>query len=336
MADHFFLFSKLPPELRLLIWEAALPRRTILYRSCNRYESVIHGPPTIAQVCRESRIVALKNGSPHALKFKDGRKRNTLLTWYDASRDMFTVRCECTHCLPPVRKQSRLLCGIYPAVKYVSFEFHQRLIDNGALRIDDNRFLKDISLLLRKLRAMRRSMENIGHVNIILNRNSFGDLGGKASVVRDAVPTRQDILVDLTDEMDVEIVAQILYRHLATRPAGSKLMKTHAAVRGHIETDAHLPYAQRGWEFVMQALKHTWLQECYRRDWHTEPSAIYMAYNDDINEGNAWVKSVLSELPRITPVFAVTKDIFWFVHMGPNKGTRKVSWNGNEWVRNRQ
>ena len=83
MADHFPL-NELPPELRIRVWEACLPHRTIFYDSPsigisliilhdgpNVGNPTILGPPAIAQVCQESRAVAFEHGntSNHCIRW---------------------------------------------------------------------------------------------------------------------------------------------------------------------------------------------------------------------------------------------------------------------------
>ncbi|KAI1213093.1 uncharacterized protein F4807DRAFT_412917 [Annulohypoxylon truncatum] len=61
LMDSFPQFSQLPPELRIMIWEAAVPRRALSLILDNDEELPVLPPPAIAHVCRESRKVFLKH-----------------------------------------------------------------------------------------------------------------------------------------------------------------------------------------------------------------------------------------------------------------------------------
>ncbi|KAH8677357.1 hypothetical protein BX600DRAFT_430706 [Xylariales sp. PMI_506] len=121
MEDHAFpLFSHLPAELRLAIWELALPRRvfelrefTVQFNSrcnsehialCEIEPAVSLPPPSLAKVCQESRAVALRFGSARTIMASfpsrrmihpktDGIRRpgDSLRTWFDSSRDMLCL-----------------------------------------------------------------------------------------------------------------------------------------------------------------------------------------------------------------------------------------------------
>lgn len=60
----------------------------------------------------------------------------------------------------------------------------------------------------------------------------------------------------------------------------------------------------------MKGIKHDWLRLCYHRDNRTDPSAVWLPAehdDEDIDENNDWIKSVLAEIPKIRPVFHFRK-----------------------------
>lgn len=109
--SRFPQFRKLPPEIRNLVWEFAIPRRILvvndLQKRVDGYEWYEYhfrrrlSPPTVAQVCRESRAVArttgrlvrIENGKTlWDLYGYDGTLRRmdsarTQWSWFDPSRD---------------------------------------------------------------------------------------------------------------------------------------------------------------------------------------------------------------------------------------------------------
>lgn len=97
-------FSDLPLEIRLDIWELAIPRRKLrplpgdspkpLYREPNSY-----GPPVIAGVCQESRAVALKRGGMYLLHSEDHTDDDEChvgwWTWFDGAHDLLDLHAAC-------------------------------------------------------------------------------------------------------------------------------------------------------------------------------------------------------------------------------------------------
>ncbi|KAI1460615.1 hypothetical protein F4805DRAFT_369434 [Annulohypoxylon moriforme] len=59
--QSFPQFSQLPPEIRITIWEAAVPRRAVSLLIDDHDELPVLPIPAIAHVCRESRRVFLKH-----------------------------------------------------------------------------------------------------------------------------------------------------------------------------------------------------------------------------------------------------------------------------------
>ncbi|KAI2473326.1 hypothetical protein F4781DRAFT_380015 [Annulohypoxylon bovei var. microspora] len=102
---QFPQFRRLPAEIRLMIWDLALPRRMVCVRGY-RYndEQIIYAqyrfiskslPPSVAHVCRESRGVACQSGrlvSIRNIKALPSRSPPSYPTkiswaWFDSSRD---------------------------------------------------------------------------------------------------------------------------------------------------------------------------------------------------------------------------------------------------------
>ncbi|KAI1095113.1 hypothetical protein F5B19DRAFT_367177 [Rostrohypoxylon terebratum] len=104
----FHQFRKLPTEIRLMIWDLAIPRRMVCFKESlhenplNPREIVsVHyelvsplPPPSVAQVCRESRAVACKHGKLSSIRNMEKppwsthpKSMSPKWAWFDASRD---------------------------------------------------------------------------------------------------------------------------------------------------------------------------------------------------------------------------------------------------------
>ncbi|KAL1881275.1 hypothetical protein Daus18300_001127 [Diaporthe australafricana] len=87
----FHLFSDLPPELRITIWELTIPRRVhVLYSTIPRFNFAAK-PPVIAHVCAEARSVAFASGSIKRITtFHTGLPKSRRVAkpvWVDSKRD---------------------------------------------------------------------------------------------------------------------------------------------------------------------------------------------------------------------------------------------------------
>ncbi|KAL2842263.1 hypothetical protein BJX68DRAFT_244855 [Aspergillus pseudodeflectus] len=114
--ETFYLFPKLPPEIRLAIWRECLPyphvmeldyqQEEIIWdedpqcRRNGRITSINAGPPMISRVCRESRAVAFERGHPQLLPdpnvpdTDDFCKYMPRNPWLDTARDIVHLNWE--------------------------------------------------------------------------------------------------------------------------------------------------------------------------------------------------------------------------------------------------
>ncbi|RYP50497.1 hypothetical protein DL768_004002 [Monosporascus sp. mg162] len=332
MAAEFTLFNKLPAEIRMLIWEATLPRRYICF-------GLIHGPreilrpPAIAQVCRESRAITLKNGSPHYIYScgYDG------LTWYDPSRDSVlwgSPRVQPSRRTVP-RSRPRLLDAMTSIMYWgfnIGFGNHQA----------------DAKQLARSLSDEYMGMQNIRVVNLLLYDKYVVSpaLHGEVPGRRDWKPKVIDAIfgidtirfVDLRDEKEVESISQILCSRQSSIEDGSELIRAHALVQSghkareqsasqHEEPSSNPKY----WDVLMRDFKYQWLIDRYEHDHETDSSAVRLYHGQHIDEANTWVKKTIAEIPEIRPVAVFRKE-----SMPASYYTWKVptvSWNGQAWER---
>lgn len=97
---RFSQFSRLPPEIRIRIWQLSVPRRLVTVvtdnldsdpRSRFMRVNLSHGPPAVAMVCRESRQEVRRFGArmwPLADTCTGGR---LTWTWFDPGRDFLSL-----------------------------------------------------------------------------------------------------------------------------------------------------------------------------------------------------------------------------------------------------
>ncbi|RYP16485.1 hypothetical protein DL767_010175 [Monosporascus sp. MG133] len=327
MAAEFTLFNKLPAEIRMLIWEATLPRRYIFYNAYSGRVSSIR-PPAIAQVCRESRALALKNGSPHFFQ----SIHHVGLTWYDPSRDsVFWGFWNPPQPKPSGYKEPCPHPSLVHAMTSVMLDFWDldREFENDQV---------DAKQLARSLSHGCMGWQNIRVLNLVFYDKHIPSQRHWKPKIIDAIFGIDMIrCVDLRDEKEVEFISQILYSHQGSIGDGSELVGAHADVRSvykareqpasqHEEPLSNLTY----WDVLMRDFKYQWLIDCYEHDHETDSSAVRLYHGQPIDEANFWVKKTMARMPEIRPVFLFEKERTEV----PRRGrVRMVSWNGQAWER---
>ncbi|RYP21211.1 hypothetical protein DL765_002350 [Monosporascus sp. GIB2] len=327
MADEFTPFNKLLAEIRMLVWEAALPRRYISFE-CS---PAILGPPAIAQVCRESRAIALKNGSPH---FFRAYAYYDCWTWYDPSRDSVF--------LGPFRPKSS---GPRPLLVHAMTSI---IVQEGDFGIDSENHQVRAKQLVRRLSRKCMGRPNIQAVHVVIYEK-YVDLHPLRSEVSDGSYWKPDVadaifgidtirLVDLRDEKEVESISQILHSRQGSIEDGSELVIAHAAMRSVYEAREQ-PASQhkaplsdlKYWDVLMRDFKYQWLIDCYEHEHKTNSSAIRLYHGQPIDEANPWIKKTIAKIPEIRPVSLFRKDYKRAYHLVGK--IPSVSWNGQAWER---
>lgn len=149
-ARPFHQFRNLPIEIRLMIWDLALPRRMVCFKESFdvdplqnlsvHYELVSQVlPPSVAQVCRESRAVACQYGklsSTRNVKRQPGsihtEKMPPSWAWFDPSRDSIFLK-----------PQTRNLDGIEALREFTKRAWYVT-IDYGRRGFHTSRFLNTL------------------------------------------------------------------------------------------------------------------------------------------------------------------------------------------------
>lgn len=107
--EGFPQFLRLPIEIRLAIWELAIPRRMFTPWQDDRHidndpdadPSFCRSaeglpPPSISRVCRESRFVARKRGKMFLLyQTHETKQRLSYWTWFDRAHDVVQLHRDC-------------------------------------------------------------------------------------------------------------------------------------------------------------------------------------------------------------------------------------------------
>ncbi|RYO99617.1 hypothetical protein DL764_006758 [Monosporascus ibericus] len=302
MAAEFTLFNKLLAEIRMLIWEATLPRRYILFNPyC--YSTVILGPPAIAQVCRESRALALKNVSPRSLQtvLVDG------LTWYDSSRDSVFWGIRYSSDFVPLARTEPyprpLPVSAITSIMYEDRDFNTSFENHQA-------YAKQLARILSHEWI---GSQNIGVVNLVLYNKRIPDQTYWEPKIIDTVFGVDMIrFADLRDEREVESHQSDTAREQPASPYEESLSNL------------------KHWDVLMRDFKYQWLIDRYEHDHETDSSAIRLYHGQPIDEANSWVKKTIAKMPEIRPVFVFRKE---GTRVSYPRKMPVVSWNGQAWER---
>ncbi|KAI1745640.1 hypothetical protein F4680DRAFT_443113 [Xylaria scruposa] len=150
----FTCFSKLPAEIRLMIWELAIPARILNIESMPGRLTVHpwYSVPPVAHVCYESRQLALRTGSIRAVGTNveidrlgaDERFLRQSVSWFDSHRDTLRIYDKpAIHYIPrsvenivfcwlsllaDARDGVYINCATLPKLKLVQFEMDWRFV----------------------------------------------------------------------------------------------------------------------------------------------------------------------------------------------------------------
>ncbi|CAJ2506914.1 Uu.00g081000.m01.CDS01 [Anthostomella pinea] len=100
-AAQFHHFPKLPPEIRIMIWELTIPQNRLLYLDDYSSSGCSH---IVAHVCSESRAIAHLHGGWH-----HSNRVRTQAIWFDAERDSAFLRWHPRVMFPSIWKALRTL-----------------------------------------------------------------------------------------------------------------------------------------------------------------------------------------------------------------------------------
>ena len=290
LSDFFPQFKKFPPEIRDMIWEAALPPpRWVRYQ----YKLLTTLPaPNVAHVCKESRIIALKQGSRHAFQFPGDWKR---FTWFCPSQDTLCVGIEHIDELHTHEgNQDSHSSPLFPVVEHVAFAYARPV--NGYPDESCDHWA-DLAFLQTYLSHVLNHMRNVKVVNLSL-AYCYLEYIWKHKTARTILGSGNDRIVDLTDEKEVEDVSKVFSSSEATESLAGHLLRSQKAVQGVSEEDKNKLDPTRSWGRYMELVKRNWHQG--RRSGYDKST--------NIDGENDWVKSLPAELPQIRPVFIFQTD----------------------------
>ncbi|KAI2464189.1 hypothetical protein F4781DRAFT_84919 [Annulohypoxylon bovei var. microspora] len=313
--DDFPQFSSLPPEIRVMIWEACVPRRAISLILDDDEPVPVLQPPVISQVCCESREVFIKH-------FRAGPYM--ALGWFRIETDVFLWKP-----FPDIlfklhwlfrtdnffmNLQSVTLCDACscdwlddmgdrswdPIRAYSSWRLSEDK-DPSGIRFFF-RFMLEEKCKLRTVNLFNntcRSRESFTLENSLLSYE-IGTLFGNDSVV----------LVDHTDTAEVNRVASILKTDDSTRFCVAGLTRI-SKVLSERQQLAH-------WNGLLFDYKLMWLSEIYQKDrvrdlpddppdvggWDEEKMSLRLNWN----ENDPVVKKCLDKMPEIKFVYVILSE----------------------------
>ncbi|KAK7756120.1 hypothetical protein SLS62_001712 [Diatrype stigma] len=185
-------FSRFPPELRHLVWRAAVPKRLFCAdRSCEDVSFAL-SVPAIAHVCRESRRVALGLGRLWRMTYG----RDPSWSWYTPDRDVFLVRAAEERILP------------WYAIEEIAIEPPEDWLD------DPDEFLPEEAFIDRLTACKWGSPNMFPHlhtVDVLMRKPTLVDKSWDPAVVSKLFGGDSVVVMDLTDSAAYGRVQELLY-----------------------------------------------------------------------------------------------------------------------------
>ncbi|RYC64964.1 hypothetical protein CHU98_g1274 [Xylaria longipes] len=132
----FKYFSKFPPEIRLMIWELAIPVRVVnVWNMSSEPHHLFtrggHPAPPVAHACRESRYLARRSGRTRIFgtPMEHPRMPRLSVSWFDSHRD--TLRIEGSTAIEHIPRCSENIIFCWPYHTYQN----KRLMDMKLTRL---------------------------------------------------------------------------------------------------------------------------------------------------------------------------------------------------------
>ncbi|KAL7916397.1 hypothetical protein GGI35DRAFT_432953 [Trichoderma velutinum] len=235
---EFPYFSRLPPELRCLIWELALPVQIFrpfryLQPSFLEWTSVI--PPPISHVCRESRYIAHKNGTLYCHEFLAPMS----WAWFNGHKDILD--------LSPYRIPQD---GFIPLQTNLLRETRAILLDVDHI---DNRLLTGLFGSCSRLPSVRTIYLMTGNT-FQAERQSW-----HPHAVARLFGDKSFAHVDIEDDGEVEQLEQLLLE-MTSASDGSFMDKWHRDAITRLQTQVRPPATVMGpWKKAKQLMMQGWM-----------------------------------------------------------------------------
>lgn len=281
-------FTKLPPEIRRMIWDRSIPSRKFRPFDYLREEDTYHAkftllPPVAAQVCRESRRVACVSGGMYLMCWEI-QPTSTVWeywTWFDGSHDVLELHLDCV----PTTNGNPLkgLEKILQKAKSVLVTIPDMLHEKGW-----------IDLLLQD-EGVRRALKTI------YVQRSHPDIAHRyrwhPSAISQLFKDGSFYLLDLEDKQDVEHVRKI--QALNPGRAGRYFNKW-------------LEVWEKNEQNTSIRLTTAWARKVFTESWvfrgNQRRKESYLRSHAAINEEDPWIKRRLAGMPRVRPVYTMEKS----------------------------
>ncbi|KAI1270421.1 hypothetical protein F5Y18DRAFT_12824 [Xylariaceae sp. FL1019] len=290
-AKVFTKFASLPPELRIEIWRLCLPRRVIQLHDIQyllpptmtcRPPKAMPNPPLISRVCRESRAIALQNGSVQPTMGAGAS------VWYDQSTDVIQIGRVFT--LASNKESAEKVDSLRSGLKAFVCRPATRISVAGVLI-----FLDDAHARWVVRRMVERLVCSIvvEDISICLPREEAVSSGLFGLFAESTT-----IHVDMKDSKSFAALFALYNRYRERQPTGRG---TPYSINGVIEGRAHqLLESRNGIPRFIEAVKLIWLRENGALSDGLDSSELTLALEND-----GRYQQLLAQLPQFTFVMAI-------------------------------
>lgn len=265
------------------------------------------GPPLITRVCRESRQVALKNGSPRSF---DRAEKCGSTGWFDPSRDVVVWS------LAALSRQNSICPSLWPAVTCISILYEGK----------PSTFTEWVDQFLSQGPTTR-----LKSIDVLQSRGYAANIGWGPDLLHDVFGERSALIIDLEAKNEVERIVRALRSDRKARGCLTAL---------HNELDKLLVH-QKAWTKIAAKIKKHWLKETYKSGViqvlgsRPEPR-LPETYDGEGHEDTEWVQVAMRHMPRIRPAFLIYKkqgDLISLPNRSRGERYPQVQFHDGNWER---
>ena len=285
-----FPFTRLPPEIRIMIWEEARPKARRILTSPLQSTSgsrFCPPPPAIASVCRESRRVALKYGCMHeeSISIKHSgwfNRAEDVVVWIDRDGASQSTR------------------AVNRSVEHLAI-FWNPFSMRGGFSHQQARTLSTIKGIARG----PKMWDNLRTIDIIFSSSGEYLVGGnwEPAVVEELFGDDTVVTIDLKDENECSHALDLLQKTLASQHQLDTLTIARHIIRGQ-EHDCLYSWAK-----LVEAIQYTWLESSYQRENGSVADAILVnGAKAGWDLDHPWIKRTLAGIPELRPIIMLARE----------------------------
>lgn len=280
-------FTKLPPEIRRMIWDTTIPSRKFrpydIREEKTDYTKFSLLPPVAAQVCRESRGVACVSGGLYLMYWAADSISTSYeyWTWFDGSHDVLELHLDCV----PRMGENQLygLKKMLRKAKSILVTIPDMLEHEGWIDM----LLKD--------EGVRRALKTI------YVQRSHPDIAHRyrwhPSAISKLFKDREFYLLDLEDKQDVEYIRSI---QSLNPEVAEKWFNKWLEVWEEHEKNTSIPLTTA---WARKAFTDAWV---FRGNRGTKKE--YFRSIAAIDKRDPWINERLAGMPRVRPVYTMEKS----------------------------